>query len=385
MPIRQIINYATHYSRMTLQKSGLAGAALAAALVVLPGLASAQAVGSNYVSVSSTPSTNTYAPGTTNAVLGTITLTATHPGSYQVYSLPLTLTATGNGSAADLSSCQLVNSSGTALNTNGNVLNAVSAGNNTLTFDMPLTVTNGSPVTLSVRCNTSSATPFGSMFSFTGGSPMLAPSLGVTLTTFPSVTPGEMNAPIAAITLDPGASGANLNVSSVPLSVTYGNGLSSGYLNNCHITYSGSTLDSTSAGVINNGANTLTFSAPLAATGGAAAMPLLLSCNVSASAPIGSTLSLSLAPSGVMASNASTGTVVTASQDYDPATGSLGSLGGTTTVVAPTTTTITTTTGTVTAPNTGAGANAPLNAILLVGSALLALLGMLYVGRALRA
>lgn len=366
---------------MTLQKSGLASAVLTAALLLAPGLASAQAVGSNYVMVSSTPSTNVYAPGTTNAVLGTIMFTALQPGSYQVYSLPLTLTTTNGGSAANLSGCQLVNSNGTALNTNTNVLNSVSAGNNTLTFDTPLTVTNGSPVTLTVRCNTSFAAPAGSKFSFVGGSPTLTPALGVTLTTFPSVTPGQMSAPIAAITLNPGASGANLNVSSVPLNATYGNGLSSAYLNNCHVRYAGSTLDGTSAGVINGGANTLTFTAPLAVTGGGSALPLLLTCNVSNAAPIGSTLSLSLAPSGVMVSNASTGTVISASQGYDPTTGSLGSLGGTTTIVSPTSTGG----GTVTPPNTGAGAGAPMNAVLLVGSALLALAGMFYVGRALRA
>ena len=49
-----------------------------------------------------------------------------------------------------------------------------------------------------------------------------------------------------------------------------------------------------------------------------------------------------------------------------------------------TTTTTTTTTGTVTPPNTGAGALAPLNIGLLIGSALLALLGMGYIARALR-
>ena len=36
------------------------------------------------------------------------------------------------------------------------------AGNNTLTFDTPLMVSNGTPVVLTMRCNTSAATPVGS-------------------------------------------------------------------------------------------------------------------------------------------------------------------------------------------------------------------------------
>jgi hypothetical protein len=367
---------------MTLQHSGLA--VLAAAILIAPGLASAQAVSDNFIEVSSTPSTASYAPGTTDAVLGTITLTATQPGSYQVSSLPLTLSTSGSGSSADLTGCQLINSSGSALNTNANVLNPAAAGTNTFMFDTPLTVTSGSPVVLSLRCNTSSATPTGTMFYFNASAPVLVPSLAVTLTTFPSVTPGEVDAPIAAITLDPSASSANLNITSLPLSVTYGNGLVSSELSNCHTVYAGSTLDSGSAGVINDGANTITFNGPLSATAGGSAMPLLLSCNVAPSAPIGSTLALSIAPSGIMASNAADGTVVSATQGYDPTTGTLGALGGTTTVVSPTVITTTTTTTGVTPPNTGAGAAAPMNIAFLIGSALLALLGMAYLARTLR-
>jgi hypothetical protein len=375
---------------MTLKHSAVVSlaAAMVVAIGLIPSLASAQAVGStsnNYVSVTSTPSTTNYAPGSNDAVLGTIMLTATEPGSYEVSSIPFTLTTTGSGTASDLSGCQLVDDNGTALNTNGNELNSVSAGNNTLVLDMPLTVTNGSPVTLTVRCNTSSSTPANSTFAFMAGTPNYAAELSATLTTFPSVTPGEMNAPIAALTLNSGASGSNLNITSVPLTVTYGNGLSSNDLSDCHTTYSGSTLDSNSTGVINSGADMITFNVPLSATAGGAAMPLLLSCNVSSAAPVGSTIALSLAPSGIMAADATDGSSVAATQGYDPVTGASGSLGGTTTVVSPTmTTTTTTTTGTVTAPNTGAGANAPLNIALLLASALLALMGGAYLARTLR-
>jgi hypothetical protein len=338
---------------MTFKHQAAALALGAAALV--PASALAQAAGSNYVSISQVPSTQIYAPGTANATLSTITLSGTRPGTVGIASVPVTISGTNGASAAGLSGCQLVNGSGTVLNTGANAFGTMSAGSNTFTFDLPFSLTQGSPQSLTLRCSIASTAPAGAAYTATFGSPALTPELTANLTSFPSVYPGEVNAPIAAVTLNPGASGSNLSVSSIPLAVTYSGGLTTSALSNCRLANAaGTVLDSTGAGVLNGGINTLSFDNALALTGGAAATPLILRCTVSSAAPMNGSLTLSLAPAGILATNPLTGATVTPTQGYDPVTGSPGTLSGTTYVGA------NTGTGGVTPPNTGAGAGAPL-------------------------
>jgi hypothetical protein len=353
---------------MTFTHRALASASLAAALALLPAVASAQAAGSDYLSVSTAPTGLVYAPGTSGAIFGTLTLTGTRPGSVAVASLPITFAGTNGASAANLSGCTLANASGTLLNTGGNAFNVMSAGTNTFTFDVPLQVENGAPQTLTLRCGLASSAPVGASYSYTIGAPALAPALSASLTSFPSVSPGEQNAPIAAITLNPGTSGANLNVSSLPLAATYSGGLVPGMLSDCRLTNAaGATLDQNASGLLNAGANTLVLDTTLGLTGGGSAMPLLFSCDVSAAAPAGGSLALALAPAGVVAASAATGAAVTATGGYDPATGAVLPLSGSTAIGGGA--------GGVTPPDTGAGAGAPAAIAAMVAAALLALAG----------
>lgn len=365
-------------------------AALVAVLLVTPAFASAQTVGSGYVTISTSPSNNSYAPGSVSANMGTLTLSANQPGSYQVASIPLALATAGGGSTAYLSNCQLLNSSGAAITTNGNGLSSLSTtGNNTFNLDSPISVTYGSPVTLRLTCNIASTAQTGGTYAFTPVSVTSTtsgtPTIGARLTTFPTVTPGEMNAPIALVTVNPGStSGTSATISSFPLMITYGNGLTSSYLSNCHTTYAGSTLDSSSSGALNSGTNTITLNSPLTATGGSAAMPLLYSCTISAAAPVGGTIGISFSPASIVASNASNGFPITVAQGIDPTTGMPGVLSGTTRIVA--SGSGGTSTGTLPpgdqpplgAPNTGDGAGAVIIRTFLATLAVLAMLATGY-------
>lgn len=344
--------------------------ALVAALALAPAVAAAQAAGSSYISVTQAPSGLIYAPGTAGATLGTVTLAGTRPGTVGLASIPITLTGTNGASAANLSNCALVNGSGTVLNTGSNAFGAMSAGNNTFTFDAPLSITNGSPQTLTLRCTLASGAPSGATYSYTAGTPTLAPSLAATLTAFPSVYPGEVSAPIAAITLNPGASGANLTLTSLPLIASYSGGLGSGYLSGCRLTNaSGAVLNANGSGLINAGANTLALDTTMPLTGGGTAVPLILSCNVSSAAPVNGSLALALSPAGIVVANAATGAAVTAMQGYDPTTGAAGTLSGTTLITNPGSTG----TGGVIPPDTGAGAGARVAIAALMLASLAAL------------
>ncbi|MGH9021476.1 MAG: hypothetical protein ACRDV0_10795 [Acidimicrobiales bacterium] len=335
--------------------------------MLLPSLALAQAAGSNYVSVNIAPSNFVYAPGTVGATLGTITLTGTQQGTIGVASLPVTFAGTNGASAANLSSCQFINANSTALNTGSNDPSVLSQGTNTMVFDTPLLITSGTPQTLTLRCNINSTAPSGASYSYSVGSPMLAPALTAILTEFPTVSPGEVNAPIAAITLNPSASGANLNLSSIPLTATYSGGLTTNDLSSCRLTNpAGAILNQNGTGLIVGGANTFSLNAPMPLAGGSAPIALILSCTVSSAAPLGGSLSLALSPPGIVATNASTGVAITPGQGYDPTTGAAGALSGTTYIG-------TASTGTVTPPNTGAGAAASGAAVALFLAALAAL------------
>lgn len=359
-----------------MQKFVTRAAIALSALILIPATALAQTASNSSISVTSTPSTTQYAPGTTGSMLGTFTLApANGVSSVTVSSIPLTLMTTGGAVQGNLSNCQLSNSNGSALTSGQNTVNTVFAGQNTFTFDQPLVVSSGVPMTLSIRCNISSNAPVGSGFSFIAGPPIVSsvvsgttmtptPSgtnFGVTLISFPSVNQGEIAAPIAAVTFSPAAAGTNVSVGSIPFSATYGGGLDPSQVSNCRLRMLGTSLTSSYGGALSAGTNYIPFDSSFVLAGGSSAMPVMLTCDIASTAPVGGTLGLSLIPSQIVATNSSLNSSITAVPSVN-SSGATNAISGVTSVVAPAGSIVGGPTG---APNTGAGSSAGMNLLML--------------------
>lgn len=379
--------------------SALLPLALAGALALSPLAASAQAVSGNGVTVTSNPSTMLSG---TPPIVGTITFANNGGSAVSVNQVPMTLAASGGGAASDLSSCSAYNygsGNNDALTTGNNVLTTPIAGANTLTLDTPLTIPANSAVTLTIRCNLSSQAPASGTYAFTAGvpgtssatnPPATSAALGASLTVFPSVPAGATNAPIAALTFSGANSNANVNVSALPVSATYGGSLGSSALTNCRWTNLGTVVAAGGTGMVNSGTSRISLPSPLMVAPGTNTTTLILSCNVSPSAPVGGTIALSFNPADITATNASTGAAVT------PTTATIngvaGATSGTARVVAPSTNNTGTSSGTgttggtsgtgsVSVPNTGAGAGATSTLLILALSALAGLGAFAYLLR----
>jgi hypothetical protein len=157
--------------------------------------------------------------GLNNAIIGIITLDATHSNQdVTVNSVPISVSASGGATLDALTNCVLTSPSGTVLTTGGNSVAAITGSNNFM-LDKPLTVQAGQGALLVLRCNVSSTVPQGSMLTvgfaptsfqaLAGGSPVT-----VTQGTTASGQPGTNS---AAITIGaPGSSTVGAGSPSLP-------------------------------------------------------------------------------------------------------------------------------------------------------------------------
>ncbi len=316
--------------------------------------------------------------GQNSQVIGTIVLNNTSAGTARITSIPFALSTAGGASAANLTDCSLYNYnvSSASLTNPPRVLANPAIGQNIFTLDQPLDISFNSPIRLTVRCNVNTSTPIGGSFGFAPASPTFSVvtgipntgtsgSLGTSLVVFPTVHAGSVNAPIAALTLNGTSLSTNTNIGSIPVNITYGNGLSNSYLSSCRWTNQGSLVGGSSVGTLNTGNNPINLNNSVAVTGGGTNVTtLILSCDVSSAAPINGTIMVSVNPESIVASNASNGSSVIPVTAIN--NGVLASTSGTTTVVANSGTVTPPVTGTPGVPNTGAGAGAPLNILLLL-------------------
>jgi len=104
--------------------------------------------------------------GADNANFATITLDARNSSEdIEVRSLPIRLVAGAGADVGDLDNCQAYNAADmdSALNTGDNV-DDLSAGDNTLTFNNPLTVEEGTITTLWIQCDVAADAALGETF-----------------------------------------------------------------------------------------------------------------------------------------------------------------------------------------------------------------------------
>jgi len=100
--------------------------------------------------------------GLNNAIIGIITLDATHSNQpVTLTSVPISVSAANGATLNALTSCNLTSSSGMALTTGGNAVAAIT-GSNTFMLDTPMVIQPGSGAIIVLRCNVSPATPVGS-------------------------------------------------------------------------------------------------------------------------------------------------------------------------------------------------------------------------------
>lgn len=310
--------------------------------------------------------------GAAGASIGTLTLTGTGNGPFMVSSIPLTLTAGGGGTAANLSNCQLVNGAGTTLNTGGNVPAISATGATNFAFDTPLSVSVGSPVALTLRCNVATSTPSGATFGFSAGMPVftsLAGSLTASLSVAPSVPAGSENVVLATVTLTAPSGGQSVTVSSIPITATF-NGVPPANFTSCSIQNAlalGIPLSSVTA--LGQSGSTFGLSVPtVVATN--STVRLALVCSVGFASPPGSSATFSVTPASIPATV--NGVPITP-------TGA-GSTAGVVSITAP----VGAGTGTgpiPSVPNTGIGSDALATLLILALSLLAAYVGAIVARR----
>jgi len=325
-----------------------------------------------------TSSATTPSAGAQGVTLGTVTLTGSQSGEFgnvTVTSIPLTLTTGGGASASQLTNCQVYNAAGSPLTSGSNVI-ASGQSTNTITFDTPLVLSGGSTQSLTVRCNVASGTPSGGSFSFNAGTPVLAPSLMVTLTATPSVQRGS-DILLATLQLNASRSSQDIQVSSIPLSTTFGSGANASMLTDCRVRPTSNLSQAYNSGtnVISLGGSTLiNLDTPLTIPAGSM-FTLGITCDVGSSFPTGSTIGLSINPSDLQARVPNTNTV-TPTRGFVLNGTNPGTTAGTVTVGSSGTGTSTPPIPGV--PNTGLGGGMFLT---LLASGILAVGGLLYLLR----
>lgn len=205
-----------------------------------------------------------------------------------------------------------------------------------------------------------------------------SPSLALNMYTSPRVEQGGQDVLLALVALSARNSSSAVQISSVPLSVNFGNGATVSHLSDCRVrdvnAFTTSLNNGANAVGIVAGANTIPLDASFQVNAGAT-RTLALTCDVSASAPLGGTFDLSVTPSTFAA------TVVGGTTSVTPTTGlnsngQSGPTSGTATVVADVTPTAPSIPG---VPNTGS--DVTQNLILLAMAGAVALLGIILARR----
>lgn len=245
-------------------KSYVRGAALATLLVA--GTVAAQVAPG--ITISTTPS-NSFTPGTTNAFMGTISVSGPNGGA-QLTTVPIQFTVLGGGSLSNLSNCHIVNSGGTTVGSQG----GLASGVNNFPISPSITVNNMSITTLTLRCNIAANAPLTAEYLIT--SPM------------GTVTPGG-TVNIANVVISGNAQ--NNPALSVPITVTAANGGSLSNLSSCRLVNSNGVAVTGSLGNLSSGANTFSFSPALTAGGSTGTVNLTLRCDTAAGTPSGATFS----------------------------------------------------------------------------------------------
>lgn len=355
--------------------------ALTFSVVAFAGVVSAQTT--NFVNVSTSGGTTSPSAGQSGATLGTITLTAAQAeefGNVSLSSIPVTLT-TGNGAtASNLTGCQLFGPTGTALTSGSNSVGTAGA-TNTFTFDTPLQIAGGQSTTLSIRCNVASGAASGGTYQFSAGMPTFGTGLHVNLNASPNVRPGAQDTLLALISLSGIRSGSATQIQSLPLTVSFNNGAQVGHLTDCRVRNLSNLTNPLNNGGnavgITQGTNTIPLDNPLQIAAGSS-QTLAFTCDVSAAAPVGGQVTMSLTPSSLAATVVGSGSIVTPTAGFT-ANGQVGATSGTVTfsnTATPTTPTTPTVPG---VPNTGNNSIPAL--ILLTLSGIVALGGLLMARR----
>lgn len=353
--------------------------AVAFSLLATAGAASAQTT--NFVNVSTQQPSTAPSAGQNGATIGTVTLTAAQSGDFgnvSLASLPVTLT-TGNGaSASNLTGCQVFGSNGTALTTGNNGV-GTAAGSNTFTFDTPLMIAGGQSTTLTVRCNVASGTPSGGTFQISAGMPAYSTALAINLNTTPNARPGAQDTLLALLTLSGMRSGAATQIQAIPLNVSFSNGAQAGHISDCRVrnlTNLTNPLNNggNAIGIV-QGSNTIPLDNPLQ-VGAGSTQTLAITCDVSAAAPVGGSVGLSITPGSFATTVVGSGSTITPTTGFS-ANGQLGATSGT--IVF--SNTVTTPTPTVPGvPNTGSDA---MQNLMLLAIAGLVALGGIFLARRL--
>ncbi len=328
--------------------------------------------------------------GVPNANLGTVTIPGNTQGTAAV-SIPVTITSNG-GSLSNLSNCRFVNTNNVAVT---NPVGSLATGANIFTFSGNGLFAGGSAgaAVLTFRCDVAANTPSGATFTATAGAPVYVGSASATLSvnidTAPSVPRGSTNVALANISLGANTSDT-VRITSIPVTVAPSAGAAVANLMNCRIRNTNDVNGSLTAmqTISAGGTTNFVLSTPLTVFAGTAPM-LAFACDVQPATTIGSTYTISVNPSSITASNASTGAAVTATGvvGFGP-NGLPASLSGSVIVSADagtgTGTGTGTSTGTPTVPDTGMGGTVALSLFALALAGLVALGSGMYLRRSLR-
>lgn len=364
-------------------KSRIASTAIAT-LMMTVGVAAAQSVP---VTVSNQGSTVSPSANASAVTLGSFTLVSNQSSQANIASIPLTLTTGSGGNPSDLSSCQVYSSNGSAIGASG--LSSLSNNTQTVTFNSPFQLGGNQSANLTVRCNVGSNIASGATYQFSAGTPTLTGStsnpsgaaLSVALGTTPVVRPGAQDAPMAVITFSASNSNSSVQVSSLPISLSFGGGANAGSVSDCRIRPLGNLGTALNSGAnistVVSGSNVITLDSPLAVSAGNSTS-VVLTCDISGSAPSGGTVLVSVTPNSIPATISGSSTTVTPTT----ATTTNGNVGPTSgSVLISDSAPVTSGPLIPGAPNTGLGGNGTTDFLVLASSALAVLFGALLLRR----
>jgi hypothetical protein len=221
------------------------------------------------------------------------------------------LAISGGALAGNLSNCALYNNSSANASTTSALgpMSAIVSGSNSFSLSPALTVNSGSPVTLQIRCDVSSSAPSGSIFQFTTststtsvGNQVAGASLSAETDFVKQIPAGLNNAIIGIITLDASKSNQAITLNQVPIAVTASGGATLDALTNCTLTSTTGSVLTTGGNAVGaiTGSNMFKLDTPLTVAAGQGAL-LVMRCNVSTNAPVGSTLTVGFSPSSFQA------------------------------------------------------------------------------------
>ncbi len=164
------------------------------------------------VSMSTTPASQSIVAGSQGLTFANVQLDAGQSGEdVRISAIPVRLTVASGAAVGDLSSCAVMNGT-TQLNTGSNVPSSLASSGsaNTFTFDNSLTITKGTTITLTLKCNVSSASASSGTYIWSVNSSDTWNSTGITsgnsiTETVTTGNAGTMTVGTAslAVTLDP--------------------------------------------------------------------------------------------------------------------------------------------------------------------------------------